>query len=333
MGGNASRGYLRGTSSLVVLGAAGFAVAMALHVLTVVAYRSAPALALPGQVLLRVSKGAAGSELRLGAEKVLYTSPKALSAALSDLRPVLPGHSLVVPMRYVERLEDLSEEEAVDLFETARSAQQLLRGRYGATAFNWAVKDGAAAGQAMPHLHVHVVPRKANDLPANDLVYELIDLWTPLDGQENVPPPMDLPEDDQRKARTDEDMALEASSYAKLAGDGAGQLPKEAVRFGKFSLKPSQVFFASSSGLSLATVNLKPLVPGHVLVIPRRVVPTIDELTEEEMKDLWRTVRRVQSLVQESHGACCSNLGMQDGKDAGQSVPHVHVHILPRGQK
>jgi len=277
-----------------------------------------------------------GEHLRLaqhqvGANKVFYTAPSGRSAALTGLRPILPGHLIVVPQPPVERLAELSEEAALDLFETARSAQQLVR---GATAFNWALKDGAAAGQPITHLHLHIVPRKANDLAQNDLVYELLDRWHPTEGEVNVPPPLDLPDDDQRRARTEVEMAAEAARYVALAAERrlGGPLPTQEVAFGKFRLKPSQVFFVSTSGLSLATVNLKPLVPGHVLVVSRRVVPTIAELTPEEMQDLWRTVREVQGLVQASHGASSSTLGMQDGRDAGQSVPHVHVHILPVGE-
>eukprot|EP00618_Florenciella_parvula_P028292 CAMPEP_0119487352 /NCGR_PEP_ID=MMETSP1344-20130328/13465_1 /TAXON_ID=236787 /ORGANISM="Florenciella parvula, Strain CCMP2471" /LENGTH=56 /DNA_ID=CAMNT_0007522203 /DNA_START=125 /DNA_END=295 /DNA_ORIENTATION=+ len=54
------------------------------------------------------------------------------------------------------------------------------------------------------------------------------------------------------------------------------------------------------------------------------------ELTVEEVADLWSSVREVQKIVEGYHGAVGANLGVQDGRDAGQSVPHVHVHVLPR---
>lgn len=272
------------------------------------------------------------AQLQLEPGKVFFQSPSGFSLALRDLRPILPGHLVVVPRRPVERLAELSKEETVDLFETACRVQALARPHYGATAFNWAMKDGRGAGQPVPHLHLHVVPRKAHDLPENDLVYGLLDRWTPIEGQDNLPPAIGILADDQRQPRTEEEMAAEAAGYATRAGAGAQQLPKEDVKFGRFNLKPSQVFYASSSGLSLAFVNLKPIVPGHILVISRRVVPTLGELTVEELHDLWHTVREVQALVQECHSAPCSTLGVQDGKDAGQSVPHVHVHVLPLGR-
>ena len=80
----------------------------------------------------------------------------------------------------------------------------------------------------------------------------------------------------------------------------------------------------------MAFVNLRPLVPGHVLVTPRRAVMRTAELSPAEADVLWDTVRRVQAVVEAAHGASASEVGVQDGKGAGQSVPHVHVHIIPR---
>ncbi len=104
----------------------------------------------------------------------------------------------------------------------------------------------------------------------------------------------------------------------------------ETLLFGKFRISKSQIFYRSPSGLSAAIVNLRPIVPGHVLVIPIRVVQTLSDLTDDEYNDLWRSVRRIQNALKEHYGAGGFNVAVQDGKVAGQSVPHVHVHILPR---
>ncbi len=67
------------------------------------------------------------------------------------------------------------------------------------------------------------------------------------------------------------------------------------LRFGQFSIAQSEAFFFSP--LSMALVNLKPLLPGHVLVCPRRVVPRFAGLTTEEVADLWQTAQLVRMLV------------------------------------
>ena len=77
-------------------------------------------------------------------------------------------------------------------------------------------------------------------------------------------------------------------------------------------------------------MNLKPLLPGHVLVSPRRIVPRFNDLSVVEVQDLFLTVQRVSRTVERVYNASSLNIAIQDGIDAGQSVPHVHAHIIPR---
>ncbi|KAL1998600.1 hypothetical protein VTN02DRAFT_5912 [Thermoascus thermophilus] len=99
------------------------------------------------------------------------------------------------------------------------------------------------------------------------------------------------------------------------------------IYFGPFQVT-SQVFHLTP--LSFALVNIKPILPGHVLVCPRRRVPRVSDLTAAETTDLFLTARRVGRMVERVFGATSLNIAIQDGADAGQSVPHVHTHIIPR---
>ncbi|KAF8079021.1 diadenosine tetraphosphate asymmetrical hydrolase [Lyophyllum atratum] len=92
-----------------------------------------------------------------------------------------------------------------------------------------------------------------------------------------------------------------------------------------------QAFYRSS--LSYAIVNLKPIVPGHVLVIPTRPVPRLADLSASELSSLMLSVRRVGTAIERAYGADGLTIACQDGKAAGQSVPHVHFHLLPRKLK
>jgi bis(5'-adenosyl)-triphosphatase len=65
-------------------------------------------------------------------------------------------------------------------------------------------------------------------------------------------------------------------------------------------------------------------------VSPRRVVPRFNDLTSAEVADLFATVQRVSRMVERVYSASSLNIAIQDGEDAGQSVPHVHAHIIPR---
>ncbi|KAK7052452.1 Hit domain protein [Favolaschia claudopus] len=89
-----------------------------------------------------------------------------------------------------------------------------------------------------------------------------------------------------------------------------------------------QAFYRSS--LSYAIVNLKPIVPGHVLVLPTRHVQRLADLSEPELASLMGAVQKVGSVIERVYGADALTVACQDGKAAGQSVPHVHFHLLPR---
>ncbi|THH08478.1 hypothetical protein EW145_g2684 [Phellinidium pouzarii] len=67
-----------------------------------------------------------------------------------------------------------------------------------------------------------------------------------------------------------------------------------------------------------------------VLVVPTRVVPRLTDLSSPEVAALFTSVQQVGRVVERAFGADALTIACQDGKAAGQSVPHVHVHILPR---
>jgi diadenosine tetraphosphate (Ap4A) HIT family hydrolase len=81
---------------------------------------------------------------------------------------------------------------------------------------------------------------------------------------------------------------------------------------------------------ALAIRDRFPVAPGHVLVVPRRHVASVFELSLDEWHDLWALVRDVRRSVTEFHDADGSNVGVNDGTAAGQTVEHAHVHLIPR---
>ncbi|XP_075369945.1 bis(5'-adenosyl)-triphosphatase isoform X3 [Mycteria americana] len=100
------------------------------------------------------------------------------------------------------------------------------------------------------------------------------------------------------------------------------------LRFGQHLIKPSVVFLKTE--LSFALVNRRPVVPGHVLVCPLRPVERFRDLCPEEVADLFRTAQRVGNVVEKHFCGTSLTISVQDGPEAGQTVKHVHVHVLPR---
>ena len=98
--------------------------------------------------------------------------------------------------------------------------------------------------------------------------------------------------------------------------------------FGPHVITPGQIFYESAHAVAL--VNIKPVLRGHVLVISRRPCPRFTWLDEEEVAGLWCAARTVGAALEAHYHGTALTLAIQDGRDAGQSVPHVHVHVLPR---
>lgn len=73
-----------------------------------------------------------------------------------------------------------------------------------------------------------------------------------------------------------------------------------------------------------------PIVPGHVLVCPVRCVATLDELTDAELMALISGVKKTKQALTKAFSAEGFNVAFNQGAMAGQSVPHLHIHVLPR---
>jgi histidine triad (HIT) family protein len=79
---------------------------------------------------------------------------------------------------------------------------------------------------------------------------------------------------------------------------------------------------------SVAFLDAFPLAKGHTLVIPKNHHVKIQDMSDEENSDLFSLVHKVLSKVDRLTGATL--VAIHNGKDAGQEVPHVHVHLVPR---
>ena len=85
--------------------------------------------------------------------------------ALWDGFPVSPGHALVVPRRHVPGWFEASAEERLELLEALDAARDVVLARHRPDGFNVGMNLGEAAGQTVPHLHVHLIPRYRGDTP------------------------------------------------------------------------------------------------------------------------------------------------------------------------
>ncbi|KAM7206830.1 HIT-like domain containing protein [Naviculisporaceae sp. PSN 640] len=161
-----------------------------------------------------------------------------------------------------------------------------------------------------------------------------------------------------------------SQSQASNGNSNGENATKKVIYFGPFEVT-NQVFLKTA--YSFALVNLKPLLPGHVLVCPLRPAKRLTDLSAAEVTDLFSAVQTVQRMLARYYFTSSSsttttptgtwdgvanpaeiktepnaknsdldlkddelctlgsfNIAVQDGPEAGQTVAHVHVHVIPR---
>ena len=79
-----------------------------------------------------------------------------------------------------------------------------------------------------------------------------------------------------------------------------------------------------------AFLDIQPLTRGHTLVIPKEPAPSIDQLSLDSAAALGRALPIVSRAVLKATGATAYNLIQNNGHEAGMSIAHVHIHIIPR---
>ena len=106
-------------------------------------------------VFCAIARGESAASFVYGDEQVM---------AFMDIRPVNPGHLLVAPLRHVTSLLDLDDETARQMFIVSKmAAGALMESGERLETFNLFLANGEAAGQTVPHLHIHVLPRYTGD--------------------------------------------------------------------------------------------------------------------------------------------------------------------------
>lgn len=85
--------------------------------------------------------------------------------AVYDDFPVREGHMLIMPIRHVEHLINLTREEFGDLYVCITEMVKVAEVDFGANGYNIGINNGEAAGQTLSHVHIHLIPRYFNDVP------------------------------------------------------------------------------------------------------------------------------------------------------------------------
>ena len=94
------------------------------------------------------------------------------------------------------------------------------------------------------------------------------------------------------------------------------------------TLPPERILLISAHGVIIR--DGFPISPGHTLVIPRRHVGSFFDLTADERTDLLALLDQAKASIEKEFKPDTYNIGINDGVAAGQTVPHLHIHLIPR---
>ena len=81
---------------------------------------------------------------------------------------------------------------------------------------------------------------------------------------------------------------------------------------------------------TLAFLDISPSAPGHTLIIPKAHVTRVEDLSEEDAEALFNILHLLVGGIQDAMEASSSTIGINNGPESGQEVPHVHIHVIPR---
>lgn len=84
------------------------------------------------------------------------------------------------------------------------------------------------------------------------------------------------------------------------------------------------------SDLTFISQDRYPVSPGHTLIVPKRHVPNYFDCTKHEVTELWDSVNLAKEMIEKNYKPDSYNIGINVSKAAGQSVPHTHIHLIPR---
>jgi len=100
--------------------------------------------------------------------------------------------------------------------------------------------------------------------------------------------------------------------------------------FCKIALKKIPTNIIIENDKTMAFLDAYPLAKGHALVIPKDHYSKIQEIDENTSQSLFNVLWKITNPIEKAMGVNSSTIAIHNGKEAGQEIPHVHIHVIPR---
>ena len=129
---------------------------------------------------------------------------------------------------------------------------------------------------------------------------------------------------------TEEQKKAIQEKLKQMSPEQIQEMIKQQCLFCKIAKKeiPAKIIYEDSSHIAFLDIN--PAAPGHTIVIPKEHYSVLPQMTDNATADMFKLVKELSGKVFEAMNAEGINILQRNGKAAGQEVPHVHVHIIPR---
>lgn len=88
--------------------------------------------------------------------------------------------------------------------------------------------------------------------------------------------------------------------------------------------------YIAENRYAFAILDKYPVNEGHVLIIPKRHFQSFFEATEAEVKAIYSLIHEVREMLNIQYEPSGYNIGVNEGRDAGQTIMHLHIHMIPR---
>lgn len=100
--------------------------------------------------------------------------------AVYNIAPILPGHCLIIPKNHLSSLLDIPTTDMTEMMLFSRKIIRVLSKAFGTSSYDWTIQEGQPAGQTIEHLHIHIIPRTADDLPEPGDWYPRLEASEPM---------------------------------------------------------------------------------------------------------------------------------------------------------
>ena len=107
-------------------------------------------------------------------------------------------------------------------------------------------------------------------------------------------------------------------------------MTQEECIFCKIALKKIKTNIIIENDKAMAFLDAFPLSKGHTLVIPKAHYSKIQELDENSSQSVFNLVWKISNPIEKATGVNSTTIAIHNGKEAGQEIPHVHIHLIPR---